>query len=287
VQTLPTSELDERTLVTLMVGRPIEDLFAGKASEIGPVALRCAGFGSKDKTSNLRLHRREIVGLAGLEGQGQRELIRAIAGVGESPRAGVEKVDRAERTQHLDPESDVRRRLAHGIGFVPGDRKSEGLYLDLSVSENIVIGTYKDAPLAAYASSQTSLIADAIARIGLRAKNPKLPIQALSGGNQQKALLARALVSGVDTLLVEEPTRGVDIGAKAEIYRLLRSFAEDEGVVLVSSSELTELIGLCDRILVVREGQIVAEIDSSEATEESVMSHALGATQPNTQEASC
>ncbi|MGF6727358.1 ribose transport system ATP-binding protein [Paraburkholderia sp. GAS41] len=278
VLTTPCSELDEHTLVTLMVGRPIEDLFPHKSSGQGPRALRCEQLNSDTGSGkvHLNLNRREIVGLAGLEGQGQRDIIRAVAGLRLTPNATIEKFDSTGKARLVDANAGVSQRLAHGIAFVPGDRKAEGLYLDLSVTENVAIGTYRDSALHEHASGQSSLVEDVIARIGLRVKHPKQPVITLSGGNQQKALLARALISDIDILLVEEPTRGVDVGAKADIYRLLRKFADDGGAVLVSSSELTELIGLCDRILVVREGTIVAEIDSAQASEETVMSYALG-----------
>jgi ribose transport system ATP-binding protein len=278
VLTTPCSELDQQSLVTLMVGRPIEDLFPQKSSGHKSSALRCERLNSCTGRSDvhLNLNRREIVGLAGLEGQGQREIIRAVAGLVQTPDATIEKFDSVGRPHPVDPCAGVARRLGHGIAFVPGDRKSEGLYLDLSVAENIVIGAYGNTSLHGRASTQSSIVEDVIARIGLRTKHPKQSVTTLSGGNQQKTLLARALIADVDIMLVEEPTRGVDVGAKADIYRLLRGFADEGGAVLVSSSELTELIGLCDRILVVRAGTIVAEIDGAQASEEIVMLHALG-----------
>ena len=111
--------------------------------------------------------------------------------------------------------------------------------------------------------------------MNVRARDEKQLVSSLSGGNQQKVMIGRQLASGVDVLLVEEPTRGVDVGAKAEIYRLLREFADNGGAILMTSSELTEHLGLCDRILVVREGAIVAEMSGDEATEETVMKYAL------------
>ncbi|CAG9243753.1 sugar ABC transporter ATP-binding protein [Paraburkholderia caribensis] len=285
VATLPTSELDERSLVTLMVGRQIDDLFPPRATQVGGNALRCDSVHPSDANRSFRLNRREIVGIAGLEGQGQRELLRSVAGVLSSQELRLEKCGDGSKTHVLDPASGVRGRLRQGVGFLPGDRKSEGLYLDLSIAENIAISTYQGSSLGAYASPNASLISNMMKHLGLRAKSPRSMVQTLSGGNQQKALLARALISEIDVLVIEEPTRGVDIGAKTEIYRLLRSFTEDNGAVLVSSSELPELIGLCDRILVVRGGHIVATIDGQDATEELVMSYALGTSGPHLKEA--
>jgi ribose transport system ATP-binding protein len=118
-------------------------------------------------------------------------------------------------------------------------------------------------------------ISSLMKKMQVRARNSQQLVSQLSGGNQQKVMFGRLLSAGVDILLVEEPTRGVDVGAKAEIYRLLRDFADDGGAILMTSSELTEHIGLCDRILVVREGSIVAELPGREATEESIMTYAL------------
>ncbi len=147
-----------------------------------------------------------------------------------------------------------------GIGFVPEDRKSEGLYLPLSIAENIGIGMLRGASMISGARFDRGRIKTLMQAMQVRARDASQTVSSLSGGNQQKVMIGRWLASGVDVLLIEEPTRGVDVGAKAEIYKLLREFADQGGAVLVTSSELTEHLGLCDRILVMREHEIVAEL---------------------------
>ena len=165
-----------------------------------------------------------------------------------------------------------------GVGFVPEDRKSEGLYLSLSIAQNIALGALRLMPLWRKANVKTSLIDNLTARMRVRAASTSQTVGSLSGGNQQKVMIGRWLASGVDVLLVEEPTRGVDVGAKSEIYGLLREFANGGGAVLIVSSELTEILGLCDRILVVRGGDIVAELAGEATTEEEIMRFALPGT---------
>lgn len=206
------------------------------------------------------LRRGEIVGLAdqGLEGQGQRELIRTIAGL-EKPEAG--NVRRHEETGNTTvlPHS-IGGVVRAGIGFVPEDRKIEGLYLPLSIERNISLGKkLRLKALWSPAGNDKAGMKHLMKAMNVAARGPEQPVGSLSGGNQQKVMIGRWINSGVDILLIEEPTRGVDVGAKAEIYHLLRRFADDGGAVLITSSELSEHLGLCDRILVVREGVIVAK----------------------------
>jgi ribose transport system ATP-binding protein len=278
ITTCPCADLDHNKLVTLMVGRPVGDLFPAISPPKESIALDCRALtvGAASAPVNLTLRRGEIVGLAGLDGQGQREIMRALAGVIPPKTSQIVKFDRAGAETPLAPALGVRACVRHGLALVPGDRKQEGLYLELSIAQNITIGTFRGRRLLALAPAAKAVVQGLAQQLGLRAQSTKQAVGALSGGNQQKVLLARALAAGIDTLLVEEPTRGVDVGAKAEIYKLLRDFVDEGGAILVSSSELTELIGLCNRILVVRQGQIVAEVPASEATEERIMAHALG-----------
>jgi ribose transport system ATP-binding protein len=162
-----------------------------------------------------------------------------------------------------------------GIGFIPEDRKSEGLYPSLSIEQNVALGMLRQLAIWRRARVKESRIDELLVRMRVRSDDQGQPVSSLSGGNQQKVMLGRWLASGVDVLLVEEPTRGVDVGAKSEIYALLRSFADLGGAVLITSSELTEILGLCDRILVVRNGEITVELDGVAASEEEIMRFAL------------
>src|SRR6202007_2544167 len=206
------------------------------------------------------LRRGEILGLAGLEGQGQRDIIRALAGLQPYAHGHVTKAGAA----HDLALSAVATAVA-GVGFIPEDRKSEGLYLPLSIEQNIGLGMLRRSARAGIAAVDRQRVGALMDMMHIRASNAGQIVATLSGGNQQKVMIGRLLASGVDVLLIEEPTRGVDVGAKSDIYALLRDFADKGGAVLITSSELTEHLGLCDRILVVRAGAIVAEMAAPEA----------------------
>ncbi len=277
IRTCPTSELTRESLVRLMVGRELGTLYPDRKDmpASAPIKLSIEGLtvsGANGPVS-FDLRRGEIVGLAGLEGQGQRELIRTIAGL-EKPEAG--NVRRHEETGNTTvlPHS-IGGVVRAGIGFVPEDRKIEGLYLPLSIERNISLGKLRLKALWSPAGNDKAGVEHLMKAMNVAARGPEQPVGSLSGGNQQKVMIGRWINSGVDILLIEEPTRGVDVGAKAEIYHLLRRFADDGGAVLITSSELSEHLGLCDRILVVREGVIVAELNGAEAKEEQVARFAL------------
>ncbi|MBN9342302.1 MAG: ATP-binding cassette domain-containing protein [Comamonadaceae bacterium] len=214
------------------------------------------------------LRRGEILGIAGLEGQGQREIVRMLAG--EQPRHGGE----VHAATAAIPPGSVEAAVRHGIALLPEDRKGEGLYLDLSIEDNIWLGPLRQTALWRRAPRDPALVRRLAERMGLRTP-PAQPVGSLSGGNQQKAMLGRWLAADVQVLLVEQPTRGVDVGAKAEIYELLRRFTAEGGAILAVSGDLPELIGMCDRILVVRGGAIVADVPAHGATEEQLLGHAL------------
>ena len=164
-----------------------------------------------------------------------------------------------------------------GGAFVPEDRKDEGLFLGHSVEQNIVMALHARRPAMRTAKRYGEVVAETMRRLNVKAKGPSAIVGALSGGNQQKVLLGRYLATDADMLLIEEPTRGVDIGAKAEIYRILREFANRGGAVLVLSRETIELIGLCDRLYVIHGNTAVSEMRAAEATEHGILDAALSA----------
>ena len=252
MRTCATAELTRETLVSLMVGRELGALYPERPAlhSDASAMLRVDELWLQGSSApvSFALRRGEIAGLAGLEGPGGSEvaLPHSIAGV-----------------------------VRAGVGFVPEDRKSEGLYLTLSIERNIALGNLRSKPLWSIAHRDRTGVTNLMMAMNVAARSADQPVGALSGGNQQKVMIGRWINSGVDILLIEEPTRGVDVGAKAEIYRLLRKFAADGGAVLITSSEMTEHLGICDRILVVREGAIVAELDGATAKEEQVARYAL------------
>jgi ribose transport system ATP-binding protein len=281
VRTCATSELTRESLVSLMVGREVGQLYPARSTGTadGSPALSVRGLmvGPGEPKVSFALRRGEILGLAGLEGQGQRELARTIVGLMPSAGGTVHKLDRGGTEKPL---------LAHavgvvnsGVGFVPEDRKTEGLYLTLPIRRNMGLGPLRGGALWSRARTEGARIQSLMQEMNIRARSDRQVVSALSGGNQQKVMIGRWLLADVDILVIEEPTRGVDVGAKAEIYRLLRDYASKGGAVLMTSSEMTEHLGLCDRILVVRSGAIVADLEAETATEEIVARHAfLGAT---------
>lgn len=280
VATHPIDDLDKDQLVALMVGRELGRLFPSRKKERKPAP--CPLLSVTNLTTrafpghvSFELAAGEILGLAGLEGQGQRAIVRAIAGI-EPPKSG-----RVFKHSKTSSQKDIVRPMIvdvaqADIGFIPEDRKIEGLYLSLSIRQNMALGMLREQSIWGRAKVRRSTIEDLLRQMRVASVSSGQAVGSLSGGNQQKVMIGRWLASGVNVLLIEEPTRGVDVGAKAEIYALLREFADTGGAVLITSSELTEVLGLCDRILVVREGAFVAEMDGAAATEERVMQSALG-----------
>ena len=282
VATQPIENLTPDALVALMVGRELEALFPERPAHVPDVpALQVEHLTATPHSPpvSFTLRRGEIVGIAGLEGQGQREIIRSLAGAQERS-SGTVRVWADGGHNIAVASGSVAAAVRCGVALLPEDRKGEGLYLDLSIEDNIWLGPLRQTPLWRRAPRDPSLVRRLAERMGLRTP-PAQPVGSLSGGNQQKAMLGRWLAADVQILLVEQPTRGVDVGAKAEIYELLRRFTAEGGTILAVSGDLPELIGLCDRILVVRSGAIVADVPGHSATEELLLGHALRSESPS------
>ncbi|MEZ4596043.1 MAG: sugar ABC transporter ATP-binding protein [Chloroflexota bacterium] len=276
VGTWPAGELTAGALVQRMVGRPVEDLYPGPgvALTTGAPALDVRGLVDPPlvRGVDLRVWPGEIVGLAGLEGQGQDEVLACLAG-DRRPAGGAMAILGAAVAW-----GGVRHMTDRGIGYVPEDRKTRGLLLEQSAIRNIALPSLPRLSRwgVVRRGLETALGRRMAERIGVRG-SIEAPVRTLSGGNQQKVVLAKWLARERRVLLLDQPTRGVDVGAKAEIYALLREFAAAGGAVLLSSRELPEVLGLCDRVLVVHQGRVVRELPRG-ATEEVVMAAAaLGA----------
>ena len=274
-----TSELSRAGLIHLMVGRELEEeAHAEEGRPVtttqGPPALRVRGLTAPGIFSavDLDVAAGEIVGLAGLVGAGRSELLETIFGL-RSPSEGAVEVEGENRAMR-SPRHAIRSR----IGFVPADRKTQGLVLGMSVRENLVMATTSRVPRLAYPrpAREAAIVDDAIASLQIRTHSPLAPVSTLSGGNQQKVVLGKWLASGPLVLMLDEPTRGVDVGAKAEIYRLLVAAAGKGIGILVSSSEGPELRLLCDRIGVMFRGRIVTWLSRDEATEARIAHYAGG-----------
>jgi ribose transport system ATP-binding protein len=275
IGTRAISEITPDGLIGMMVGRELSDLFPARAASLGDPVLELTGFraGLKARPFDLTLHRGEILGLAGLEGQGQQRIMRAL--IGRFPLASGSFRLNGQVLKFPRAANGIRAMARLGVGFVPEDRKEEGLMLGLSVATNLVIGLHAEKPAFARARPFGSVVKRMMDALRIKAASPAIPVGSLSGGNQQKVLLGRYMAREVKILVIEEPTRGVDIGAKSEIYGLLRDFANAGGAVLVTSRETVELIGLCDRLAVVHGNTVVTEMPAADATEHNILAAAL------------
>jgi rhamnose transport system ATP-binding protein len=271
-----TEELDIGTLVRRMVGREVSQLYPKQDTAVGEVVLRVRGLtraGVIDGVS-FDVRRGEIVALAGLVGAGRSEVVRAVFGV-DRYDSGEVLVD----GQRL-PRGRPAAAMAAGLALVPEDRRQQGLVMELSIARNATLT--RRWPL-----SRLGLLAARVEREDasrwtqrLRVKSAQLsdPVSTLSGGNQQKVVLAKWLSTDPKVLIVDEPTRGIDVGTKAEVHRLMSQLAAEGVGVLMVSSELPEVLGMADRILVMHEGRLVEEIGRERADEERVMLAATGQT---------
>jgi len=277
VGSLTRDELSASKLVQMMVGRPLKDFYRhDRTGKRGEVVLEVRGLtdGRKVKSSSLTLHAGEIVGLAGLVGAGRTELARLIFGA--DPRTGGEVRLMGRPVNIRSPVDAIRA----GIGYVPENRKEQGLFLEMTARENITMNVLRDASAAGVLNFRDlkARTGRAIKDLNVRVASQNTKAVSLSGGNQQKLLVARWLEIGPKVLLLDEPTRGVDVGAKGEIYRLMNELAARGVALLFISSELPEIVGMSDRVLVMREGQIVGEItDPKEITQENIIAYATGA----------
>jgi len=276
VGTKPAAELDKDRLVRMMVGRSIEDYYPALAGDRGEPLLEVRGLGKRDQLSDVdfQLHRGEILGVAGMVGAGRNLLARCLLGL-ERPDRGQIRV----RGQPFAP-SGFGEAMAAGLGFIADDRKALGILGPMTVKENATV-----ASLPSYLSlgflrhaREASDTRSQVERLAIRAAGIGQTVETLSGGNQQKVLLARWLLREPEVFVISEPTRGIDVGAKAEIYRIMREATRAGKAILMISSELTEIIGMSDRILVMHAGRIQGTLDQRErrATEEEILSLAVG-----------
>jgi rhamnose transport system ATP-binding protein len=255
----------------MMVGRPLDAVFPKRAVAIGGAVLEarglsCAATGVADVDLTLRAG--EIVGLAGLVGAGRTELARVLFGL--TPATGG-TLSIAGRPVTIAAPADA---IHHGIAYVPEDRRRHGVIGELPVAANVGLASLRGVALDF--AGERRRADEFVARLGIKTPSIETPVGHLSGGNQQKVSLARWLATGPKVLVLDEPTQGVDVGAKAEIHRLIGDLVAAGMAILMISSELPEVLGMCDRIGVMRAGRLVATLDRAEATQERLLSLALG-----------
>jgi rhamnose transport system ATP-binding protein len=271
VSTDAIKDVTEDEIVRRMVGRDVKELFPKQKAEIGDVVLEVTGLNSTGVFEDVSFTVRsgEIVGLAGLVGAGRSEIARAVFGV-DDYQSGT--VTLAGRTL---PKHNPAASMNAGLALVPEDRRKQGLVLESSIAHNLTLAIRNSLTKVGLLHTSAENTAAAIWASRLQVKANALD----SGGNQQKVVLGKWLATNPKVLIIDEPTRGIDVGTKAEVHRLLSELAGQGMGILMISSELPEVLGMADRVLVVREGRITSNIDRSKATAENVMyaaTHAEG-----------
>ncbi|MDQ1004380.1 ribose transport system ATP-binding protein [Neobacillus niacini] len=269
---IPDTNFDE--VVRKMVGRELTDRFPKRNPTPGETVLQVKGLTKKGhfKDVNFSVRAGEIVGVSGLMGAGRTEIMRAIYGLDEIDSGEIWL--KGEKVTIKTPDQAVKA----GIGFITEDRKDEGLILDFSIRDNMVLPTlYSFAPKGIInEKSETDFVNMLIKRLTVKTESPDIAVGKLSGGNQQKVVIAKWVGIGPKLLILDEPTRGVDVGAKREIYQLMNELTDRGVAIIMVSSELPEVLGMSDRILVVHEGKINGELMRENATQEKIMTLATG-----------
>ena len=275
VATHPASEFDERRLVALMVGRELEAAPAREPTVVEEqrVALEVRGLSKPGKLHgiNLKVRKGEILGITGLMGSGRTALACALFGLAPA-RAGEIRVN--GRVVRIVNPSDA---ISNGIAMVTEDRQASGIVPRMSVEQNLTLPSLGAVSHGPWIDGRAeSRMANAqIRALSIKASSPRQKIVALSGGNQQKVMIGRALLTNPGILILDEPTRGIDIGAKTEIHELIRRLAREGKAILMISSEMPEILALSHRIVVMRGGAISAELDPRTATQEQILEHAM------------
>jgi ribose transport system ATP-binding protein len=264
-----TADATHDHIIALMVGRNVEELYPRSQRQRGEPVLELTGIAGRKKpaSASLTLHRGEVLGIAGLVGAGRTELLRAVFGL-DAVRSGAVKL------AHYDGIASPSQRWRQGAGMVSEDRKNEGLALTLSIADNL---TMSKLPLFLTPSRQDASSRVWTDRLKVRCRGPRQFVGALSGGNQQKIAIGRLLHHDVDVLLLDEPTRGIDVGSKAQIYQVIDELACRGRAVLMVSSYLPELLGVCDRIAVMCKGRLRPARPVEKCSEHSIMLEATGA----------
>ena len=270
IGTKPVSETSEDDLINMMVGRTIENLFPKLDAEIGEPVLEVRDLVRKTTTRGISLQLRtgEIVGLAGLVGSGRSELAQVIFGF--TPAESGQILIDGKSVRIKNPGQAMR----HGIAYVPEDRSTQGLIKQMDIRANTSLTVLRMLSKNTFINrkKEITLAQETIKKLSIRAYSPLQLVAKLSGGNQQKVVVGKWLATNPRVLIMDEPTRGIDVGAKSEIHRLMSELAQQGMAILMISSELPEILGMSDRVLVMREGRIAAEFNRDDAMQENIAS---------------
>lgn len=283
IRTLKTSEVSEHDLVSYMIGREMEDFYPKDETKAGETLLSIENYSVPhpiypDKKIvddvSLKFRAGEIVGISGLLGAGRTELMSAIIGAYSKKGSGIVKI-RNKPVNIKNP----KQAIEEGIGFVSEDRKGNGLILNRSIGFNISLAALKRISKNRLLDKkkEENLACEMIQKLRIKTNNYENPVKSLSGGNQQKVVLSKWMATNPQILILDEPTRGVDVGAKYEIYSIMKELAKQNVAIVMISSDLQEVIGMSDRVYVMYEGKVASELSKEELTEKSVMQYAAGA----------
>lgn len=270
IATRPASELTMDEIIRLMVGRELTNRYPPKNNKIGDELLRVEGLSGE--YSHLRdvsfvAHKGEVLGIAGLDGSGRTEVLETLFGV--ATRRSGEITLNGKKIKN----ANARDSIKNGFALLTEERRATGIFGILNIRENTVISSFKKYLVGPFLSKKKMIEATdwCISSMRVKTPNQETKIRSLSGGNQQKVILGRWLLTDPTVLLLDEPTRGIDVGAKYEIYQLILNLANEGKTVIMVSSEMPELLGVCDRILVMSGGRLAGEVDAKTATQEEIM----------------
>ena len=276
VETFRKGERSPSEIVRMMIGRDVEAQFPPKPEPVARPAhlsIKNLAWENRLKGVNLDVGKGEIVGLGGLDGQGQKELLLALFGV----LRGVEGTVQAGEVSGIPRSPDVAKGGKARIALVPEDRKTEGLMLPMSIADNLLAASYdkvSNGPMIDPARERAA-VSEGIEKLQIKIGSAQDPVATLSGGNQQKVVIAKWLMTDPEIILLNDPTRGIDVGTKQEIYKLMRDLANEGRAILFYSTDYAELIGCCDRIAVMYDGAILTELTGDAISEEAIVAASL------------
>lgn len=273
IATWNTKEVTNDMVIKAMVGRELKDQYPGRESHIGETILELKNLTQQGNFENIsfKLHRGEILGLVGLVGAGRTETMQALFGI-TRPESG-EIILKGEKKEFKKPADAI----ANGIAYVTEDRKGEGLVLPMSIAQNITLASLKKLTNKLFIRSKEEkrLVDKEISELKVKTVNANLAVKMLSGGNQQKVVLAKWMMKDPDIIIFDEPTRGIDVGAKAEIYKLMNDFVAKGKAIIMISSEMPEAMGMSDRILILSNHRLSGELSKEEFNQKSIMTMAM------------
>lgn len=273
IGTLPIEEVTDEKLIKMMTGRDIPDIFPPRG-EVGETCFSIENATRRNvfEEISFSIKSGEVIGMSGLVGSGRTEVARAIFGL-DSLQKGSIVLDKKELKIRSPMDA-----LREGIVYITEDRKGNGIFTDMAIQDNMTISILGKLSKASFIfkNKERKVVKEMMDKLRVKCRNSVQAIKELSGGNQQKVMFARGLLVDAKVVMIDEPTRGVDVGTKVEIYKIIRQLASEGKAILVISSELPEVMGISDRILVMREGKLVAQVNSLETSEEELLSYAIG-----------